>query len=217
MDNIRIMDGLVTLNLSQQEKQAVINDAKSYEQFRQNLLCISFESIFEYGFYLTAICNLLNEDWRSRNIDHTTTDVKTNAVSPPPHLIILCAAVSDFYIPFAELSDNKINSEANTAPSLRMQLAPKFYKLTRKYFPLLNFCMFKLEDDEQALVSKSNERIRFADILVANLLDQRYNSVFIFTGEDNFFKLTTSNESERIEDAICSYLCKYFGISIRDP
>ncbi|ANQ06165.1 Phosphopantothenoylcysteine synthetase [Plasmodium coatneyi] len=217
MDNIRLVDGRVTLNLSQHDHEAVVNDAKSYEQFRKNLLCISFESIFDYGFYLTAICNLLNEDWRARQVSHTTTDVKTNGVFPLPHLVILSAAVSDFYIPFAELSNHKINSETNATVSFRMQLAPKFYKLTKKYFPLLNFCMFKLEDDEKTLLSKSNERIPFADILVANLLNERYNSVFIFTGKDDFFKLTTSNEKERIEDAIGRYLCKHFGIPMADP
>ncbi|CAG9483364.1 phosphopantothenoylcysteine synthetase, putative [Plasmodium vivax] len=214
MDTVRVVDGHVTLNLSEEETNAVVNDAKSYEQFRQNLLCIPFESIFDYGFYLTAICDLLNEDWRGRQIGDTTPEeVKPNGASPLPHLIILSAAVSDFYIPYAELSSNKINSETNVTFSLRMQLAPKFYKLTRKYFPLLNFCMFKLEYDEQALLNKSSERIRFADILVANLLHERYNSVFIFTGRDHFFKLTASNESERIEDAICRYICEHFGMA----
>ncbi|EUD65194.1 hypothetical protein C922_04323 [Plasmodium inui San Antonio 1] len=217
MDSVRVVDGHVTLSLSEQDNKAVINDAKSYEQFRQNLLCISFESIFDYGFYLTAICDLLNQDWRGRQeVGLTTMDVNTNGVSLVPHLVILCAAVSDFYIPFAELSNHKIDSETNATLSFRMQLVPKLYKLTRKYFPLLNLCTFKLEDNEQTLLSKSNERICFADILVANLLDQRYTSAFIFTGKDHFFKLTTSNESERIEDAICRYLCKYFGIPVTD-
>ncbi|KJP87021.1 hypothetical protein AK88_03303 [Plasmodium fragile] len=216
MDSVRVVDGHITLTISEQDNQAVIKDAKLYEQFRQNVLCISFESIFDYGFYLTAICDLLHKDARDRQVGLTTMDVKTSEVLPMSHIIILCAAVSDFYIPFAKLSKHKINSETNETLSLRMQLAPKFYKLTKEYFPLLNLCMFKLEDDEQALLSKSNERIRFADLLVANLLDQRYKSVFIFTGRDHFFKLTTSNESERIEDAICRYLCKHFGIPTAD-
>ncbi|GAB64784.1 phosphopantothenate--cysteine ligase [Plasmodium cynomolgi strain B] len=207
MESIRVVDGHVMLNLSEQDNNAVVKDAKLYEQFRQNLLCIPFESVFDYGFYLTAICDLLNKDCKGRQIRPTTMDVKAIGVFPLPHLVILCAAVSDFYIPFSQLSDHKINSESNASLSLRMQLAPKFYKLTRKYFPLLHFCMFKLEDDEEALLSKSNERIRFADILVANLLDAR---------RDHFFKLTTSSESERIEDAICRYLFEYFAIPVAD-
>ncbi|GAW79299.1 phosphopantothenate--cysteine ligase [Plasmodium gonderi] len=381
IDNIQIVNRNISLKLDDKVSKALINDAEAYEEFRENLFCISFETIFEYGFYLTAICELLHEDCmgeefcapgsqhaigipneysklRDINIPHPNVinyypdddtsllntefvatsilkhllnqakkstlssdfpndrcisdllnklnsflnfrcvkeapensylihlksffvyvtnalndsigrdrsiwldadfregiiplvrffiaKIEAEAILPlldpvvnenPPreekqtvkqtvkqrenqreenqrtsHLVVLCAAASDFYIPFFQLNDHKIDSDGNSAPSFHMKLCPKFYKITKKYFPLLKCCIFKLEDNEKKLLQKSNERIIYADMLISNMLETRYDIVYIFKKRDDFFLLKRKDESEVIEYSMGHYICQHFGI-----
>ncbi|ETW17897.1 hypothetical protein PFFVO_03122 [Plasmodium falciparum Vietnam Oak-Knoll (FVO)] len=137
-------------------------------------------------------------------------DNKSDEFLFPSHLMILCAAVSDFYIPFDDLLDFKIDS--NNCPfQIEMYLTPKFYKITYKYFPFLKHCIFKLEDQDNVLIKKSNERLEHADMLIANILTQRNMFVYIFKKEQEYFKLTKS-KGEPIENNICREVCKHFSI-----
>ncbi|ETW51206.1 hypothetical protein PFMALIP_00766 [Plasmodium falciparum MaliPS096_E11] len=128
----------------------------------------------------------------------------------PTHLVIMCAAASDFYIPYDEMHENKIDS--NYSPlSIQLCLTPKFYKIINSHFPLLKYCIFKLEDEEKILIDKSNERIKYTDLLIANLLTQRYDYVYIFKKQFEYVLLKKSN-SEQIENDICYEICKHFSI-----
>ncbi|CDO62768.1 phosphopantothenoylcysteine synthetase, putative [Plasmodium reichenowi] len=128
----------------------------------------------------------------------------------PTHLVIMCAAASDFYIPYDEMHENKIDS--NYSPlSIQLCLTPKFYKIINSHFPLLKYCIFKLEDEEKILIDKSNQRIKYTDLLIANLLTQRYDYVYIFKKQFEYVLLKKSN-TEQIENDICYEICKHFSI-----
>ncbi|SOV74134.1 phosphopantothenoylcysteine synthetase, putative [Plasmodium sp. gorilla clade G3] len=128
----------------------------------------------------------------------------------PTHLVIMCAAASDFYIPYDEMHENKIDS--NYSPlCIQLCLTPKFYKIINSHFPLLKYCIFKLEDEEKILIDKSNERIKYTDLLIANLLTQRYDYVYIFKKQFEYVLLKKSN-TEQIENDICYEICKHFSI-----
>ncbi|KYO02102.1 phosphopantothenoylcysteine synthetase, putative [Plasmodium reichenowi] len=128
----------------------------------------------------------------------------------PTHIVIMCAAASDFYIPYDEMHENKIDS--NYSPlSIQLCLTPKFYKIINSHFPLLKYCIFKLEDEEKILIDKSNQRIKYTDLLIANLLTQRYDYVYIFKKQFEYVLLKKSN-TEQIENDICYEICKHFSI-----
>lgn len=125
------------------------------------------------------------------------------------HIIILCAATSDFFIPFYQLNDKKVHS--NKPLNLQLSIVPKFYKIIYKHFSLLKLCMFKLECNYEELIEKSRKRIKYADLLIANLLEQRYNYVIIFKrGNNKQLSILTKSKIEPVENKIGDFICKYF-------
>lgn len=125
------------------------------------------------------------------------------------HLIILCAAASDFFIPFNQMYDQKIPSNKNL--DLHFHTVPKFYKIINKYFSNLKLCIFKLECDPEELIKKSREALKHTDLLVANTLEQRYNYVIIFkkgTGTNRKMSILTKPDTEPMENQIGEYICQ---------
>lgn len=145
-------------------------------------------------------------------VEHNENNVKLKSIEEientilNSHVVILCAATSDFYIPFEHMFESKIDSEKPL--SLKLCLTPKFYKIINKYFCCLKLCMFKLENDEEMLLKKAKEKVHYADILIANTLLDRYNYVYIFKNENDFF-LVKRNNIEPIENQICDFICNY--------
>ncbi|KYN98670.1 putative flavoprotein [Plasmodium gaboni] len=183
----------------------ILNDIKDVKYNVNNNNMYIYENINNINF-----CNSVNMNGKiNENISNVVNN-KSDEFLFPSHLMILCAAASDFYIPFDELLDFKIDS--NNCPfQIEMHLTPKFYKITYKYFPFLKHCIFKLEDQDDALIKKSNERLQHADMLIANILTQRNMFVYIFKKEQEYFKLTKS-KGEPIENNICREVCKHFSI-----
>ncbi|SBT40791.1 phosphopantothenoylcysteine synthetase, putative [Plasmodium ovale wallikeri] len=346
IDNLKVVGQNIMLNISEHDREKLINNIINYNKYKRNLFCIPYETIYDYGFYLMEICNLLNKTIEEKNvlsnpihvectndeegsrnnvtvvemykhaesilrdvltllsynendttqsfisIDRTNASKMVSTINSffhsfleknknaelfldlqtifddiihllsddiiakeemyniekssvftmysritfllkklrcfiqkeekcikkcdncmcPSHLVILCAAASDFYIPHDELSEHKIDSEANSSPIFQMTLTPKFYKLARKHFPLLNYCIFKLEDNVENLLKKASHRIQFADLLIANVLSTRYEYVYIFKKKDDYFLLKRRNNVDPIEDDICSYISQHFDI-----
>lgn len=137
-----------------------------------------------------------------------TKEVQIECVFPS-HLVILCAAASDFYIPFSKMHDQKIQSDNEL--HLHLSIVPKFYKIINKYFSLLKLCIFKLECDQEELIEKSRKRLKYADLLISNILEHRYHYVIIFKrGMTKQLSILTKPEIEPIENRIAEYICKYF-------
>lgn len=102
-------------------------------------------------------------------------------------LILLAAAVSDFYVPTHKLVEHKIQSDpsaaaAAAAPGLSLHLDPVpkvLFPLKQQWAPRCCVISFKLETDEALLLKKAAGAIQAygVDGVVANLLDKRYTQV----------------------------------------
>ena len=122
------------------------------------------------------------------------------APHPSAPLLILAAAVSDFYLPQAQLPTNKIQSGASSSSSaadasssacsmgpagellLRLAPTPKaLAALSLSWCPLCMVVSFKLETDEGLLMKKAQGALDATGVrcVVANLLDSRHREVRI--------------------------------------
>jgi phosphopantothenate---cysteine ligase (ATP) len=96
-------------------------------------------------------------------------------------MIFLAAAVSDYYIPPEQLNEHKIQS---TEDDLIIKLQPvnkEIFKIKSEWNPSTFLISFKLETDEDLLISKAKKAILKgkSDYVVANLLQTRYDRVLI--------------------------------------
>ncbi|CAG9460296.1 unnamed protein product [Pedinophyceae sp. YPF-701] len=96
----------------------------------------------------------------------------------------LAAAVSDFYIPWASLTEHKIQSR-DGGLSMELSQVPKTLgELRRVWAPSAFVASFKLETDPSMLESKARGAIEKYDVhaVVANLLHTRHQEVFVYNG-----------------------------------
>ncbi|KAG2425384.1 hypothetical protein HXX76_013798 [Chlamydomonas incerta] len=124
------------------------------------LLTIKYETIFEYLTYLRLTSELLRP-------------------LGPDVMFYLAAAVSDFYIPWSELAEHKIQS-ADGPLELSLQRVPKMLgELVNKWAPQAFTVSFKLETDQRILVHKAFTALhRYGvHLVVANLLHNRKDVV----------------------------------------
>lgn len=119
------------------------------------------------------------------------------AMAPAGHdgVVLLAAAVSDFYVPFPELGEHKIQSGFGAgvpggggggggALQLTLQPVPKALgALKRRWAPHAAVVSFKLETDPALLLPKAAAALdRYGmDGVVANLLPTRYQQVTLVT------------------------------------
>ena len=130
----------------------------------------------------------------------TTLRAATTAVAPAgPHaVVLLAAAVSDFYLPPADVAQHKIQSRdlgvghvsqavvagAAPPPGLDLHLAPvpKALSLVKgAWAPAAFVVSFKLETDPGLIAPKAVGAARAygVDVVVANVLERRYDEVRI--------------------------------------
>ena len=88
----------------------------------------------------------------------------------------MAAAVSDFYIPHAELSHHKIDSREEDGLTLKLSKVPKRLGEIKSWAPDAKIISFKLETDTDQLEPKALRSIELynVDFVVANLLQTRY-------------------------------------------
>ncbi|KAF8065879.1 phosphopantothenate--cysteine ligase 1 [Scenedesmus sp. PABB004] len=126
------------------------------------LLTIPFTSIFEYLQCLRAIA-------------------RAAAPFGPQVAFYLAAAVSDFYLPWSQLVEHKIQSSDGPLV-LRLQKVPKMLRCLRhEWAPRAFVVSFKLETDETILVKKAAGALSRYSVhaVVANLLHTRKDRVLI--------------------------------------
>jgi hypothetical protein len=118
------------------------------------------------------------------------------AVVPAPvgrSVILLAAAVSDFYVPEEELSEHKIQSDGDGDGAgdgagaggagglvLRLRPVPKtLFALRTQWAPSACIVSFKLETDPGILIKKAWGAVEAygVDAVVANVLETRYSEV----------------------------------------
>lgn len=140
--------------------QKVIEDAKKAKSYVDDglLLSIPFLSVTDYLFKLRLCATKLN----NRNL-----------------LIILAAAVSDFYLPETEMEEHKIQSSGGNL-NLSLRPVPKLLGDLKWIWSPDALCVsFKLETDMQILIQKAAGAIEkySMDAVVANELHTRYQQV----------------------------------------
>eukprot|EP00758_Cryptobia_borreli_P002029 Tbor_TRINITY_DN2720_c0_g1::TRINITY_DN2720_c0_g1_i1::g.15267::m.15267/K01922/PPCS, COAB; phosphopantothenate---cysteine ligase (ATP) len=139
----------------------------------QELLCqLIFENIFEYMFSLKVV----------------SQELVRHADSLPPVMVILAAAVSDYYVPLKDMPSHKISGgdgltiHLNNVPKALGVLSHCWLKPpdTSKWFtPLI--VTFKLETDPLILLKKAEHNIRTygLELVVANLLQSYKEEVML--------------------------------------
>ncbi|OEU15417.1 DNA/pantothenate metabolism flavo protein, partial [Fragilariopsis cylindrus CCMP1102] len=139
---------------------ALIERQSALEEGR--IMTISFRSVEEY----LAKLQLSSESLRD---------------SQALAMFFLCGAVSDFYVPLAERSTHKIQSQSNCL-NLKLWPVPKVMGLLRrKWAPDAFVCSFKLETDVSILRRKAEGAVEKygCHMVVGNLLKTRYDQVYI--------------------------------------
>ncbi|RYG48359.1 hypothetical protein EON67_07685 [archaeon] len=100
-------------------------------------------------------------------------------------MVVLAAAVSDFYIPRTSMATHKIQSMAGgNKLELTLQPVPKALgRITREWAPHATVVSFKLETDPLLLLPKAEAAMdtHHVDAVVANLLDKRYDELHILS------------------------------------
>lgn len=143
------------------QTEAVLRDVRRVQE-AGTLLKIPFTTLFEYLAYLKVIAELLEPF--SRNT-----------------MFYLAAAVSDFYIPWSQMAEHKIQSDDGPL-NLQLSRVPKMIGLLRKHWAPASFvASFKLETDDNMLLSKAAGAIFKYDVhaVVANILHTRKDVVLI--------------------------------------
>jgi hypothetical protein len=143
------------------------------------LLELPFTSVTEYLFKLRLVATACE----------SLTTVGGTALPP---ILILAAAVSDFFIPPTTLPTHKIQSGRGSEElTLRLQPTPKAIPtLVREWCPSCKVVTFKLETDEGLLMEKARGGLKAGEggekkgglvgglvAVVANLLHTRYKEV----------------------------------------
>lgn len=183
---------------------------KDREDHYGNVLELPFVSLFSYLNGLLELTQVLSE-------------YKTSFSPPseyPKILLYLAAAVSDFYIPRAQMSEHKLQSRDPNDIGLKLELqnSPKILKTVREIGSNLILVSFKLETDEDILeekVFKSMKEYR-SDYIVANILSNRFNQVYLYTkGKERV--LIHLAENRPLEEDIVHALVDGPGASIQGP
>eukprot|EP00892_Ulva_mutabilis_P007676 jgi/Ulvmu1/5280/UM022_0074.1 len=145
------------------------------------LLTVHFSTVFEYLAYLEAIARKLQEF--GRNV-----------------MFYLAAAVSDFYVPWPEVPEHKMQSRDGKM-ALTMENVPKCLGLLRhEWAPSAFHVSFKLETDDALLIPKAIKSITAYGVhcVVANMLHTRSHRVQVVsrTGDGETFTVDTITRDE---------------------
>ncbi len=177
--------------------EAFMKEAREVKHLVENnrFICVPFESVGEYLHKLKACCETIKVRKRS--------------------MVILAAAVSDFYVPEEQMAEHKIQSSQGGF-DLHLEPVPKMLgRIKREFAPNSIIVSFKLETDEGLLISKSCKAIENygVHVVVANKLDTRYNEVLLVEGLSTNPKITKINKgSLRIESPLVHALLLRFVI-----
>lgn len=149
-----------------------------HAQEGKRLLYINFTSVVDYMWLLRAACECL-----------TSFDKQA--------LLYLAAAVSDFYIPSDEMPTHKMQS-GQGAPTIALQLVPKMLApLVSLWVPNAFVVSFKLETDDNLLITKSRESLNKYKhkLVIANILQTRKNRV-VFVTPDTSYEIILTREQQ---------------------
>ncbi|XP_065847234.1 phosphopantothenate--cysteine ligase 1-like isoform X2 [Euphorbia lathyris] len=155
--NIQVRD-----SCSEAVKKAINSHHAAVEGGR--LLKLPFTTIFEYLQMLQLIATAM------RDLERRT-------------MFYLAAAVSDFYVPWKDMAEHKIQS-ASGPLDMRLVQVPKMLLVLRKEWAPTAFCIsFKLETDSKILLEKADMALKKykMHMVIANELLTRKEEVTVVT------------------------------------
>jgi phosphopantothenate---cysteine ligase (ATP) len=121
-------------------------------------------------------------------------------------MFFLAAAVSDFYIPKADKSVHKIQSESNSnGLTLHLKPVPKVLGLLRQsWAPKAFVVSFKLETDIDLLREKSKRAVEKygCHVVIGNLLQSRHQKVWVLTPDDFRNKSPTTADDWQLNEIV---------------
>lgn len=149
-------------------RRTMAHALRDYEMYRSRLSFIPFGTVTEYLYLLRGISQLL---------------------SPlgPRAMLYLAAAVSDFYIPFADMNEHKIQSRDGGLLMSLKQVPKMLAALTAEWSPSAFIVTFKLETDENLLLAKCRaalDRYRH-QVTIGNILHTRKDCVIVVHKEES--------------------------------
>jgi phosphopantothenate-cysteine ligase len=165
-----------TLRTALVERQAALEDGR--------ILTIPFRSVEEY----------------LAKLQLASTSLRDNQALA---MIFLAAAVSDFYVPPSERSTHKIQSrDLKDGMTLRLSPVPKVMGLiSSQWAPDAFVCSFKLETDKEILRKKAESAVEKygCHMVICNILETRYDEVWILSPSDMQAFVDSSHPKERVQ------------------
>ncbi|RYR24706.1 hypothetical protein Ahy_B02g058225 isoform B [Arachis hypogaea] len=125
----------------------------------------------------------------------------------PRAMFYLAAAVSDFYVPWKDMVEHKIQSGSHIL-DVKLVPVPKMLSVLRKDWAPLAFCIsFKLETDSNILLNKARGALEKYNMhaVVANELSTRKEQVVVVTIDD---KITVQRDKSKADDDVENPLIK---------
>ncbi|KAL1367371.1 phosphopantothenate--cysteine ligase 2 [Arachis hypogaea] len=125
----------------------------------------------------------------------------------PRAMFYLAAAVSDFYVPWKDMVEHKIQSGSHIL-DVKLVPVPKMLSVLRKDWAPLAFCIsFKLETDSNILLNKARGALEKYSMhaVVANELSTRKEQVVVVTIDN---KITVQRDKSKADDDVENPLIK---------
>ena len=137
---------------------------RDYDAASHRLLVLEFTTITEYLFTLREV---------AQSLDHRGARA----------LCLLAAAVSDFYVPDAEMAEHKIQSSSGVGLTLQLRCVPKMLGVFKHGSGpwCRDACLvsFKLETNPNVIIAKAAAALQKygVDVVVANVLGEHRTAV----------------------------------------
>lgn len=150
------------------------------------LLSIDFHTLFDYLHFMRSICTIMS-----------TMNEKC--------IVFLPAAVSDFFIPWKEMFEHKIQSRDVNSLTLTFENTPKMLKpLVLNWCPRGFVVSFKLETEAQMLREKSLASISsyHVHMVVGNMLQSHLKDVVLFLPDGSEIHHTNSPDNDNIVETL---------------
>ncbi|WJX32622.1 Phosphopantothenate--cysteine ligase 2 [Trifolium repens] len=134
-------------------------------------------------------------------------------------MFYLAAAVSDYYVPWKDMVEHKIQSGSHLL-DVKLVQVPKMLSVLRKDWAPQAFCIsFKLETDSSILLNKANAALEKYNMhaVVANELLTRKEQVVVVTSAEKITVLRDNSESANdVEDPLIKLLSERHTTYIED-
>ncbi|KAI9114104.1 hypothetical protein K1719_014754 [Acacia pycnantha] len=127
----------------------------------------------------------------------------------PRAMFYLSAAVSDFYVPWKDMVEHKIQSGSSHLLDVQLVQVPKMLKVLREEWAPSAFCIsFKLETDTNILLKKASTALEKYKMhaVVANELSTRKEEVVVVTGSARIAVRRDKSTNDDVENPLIKLL-----------